>query len=88
MKMSQETWKIIGAFQRGDDSEIKKFTLAQLEQADTELGRNDKDNSHRLALQKRIKELEKTKDRRWNPIIGVVIAVVAGLFLWLFTWLF
>lgn len=91
MSMSSEAWKVVSAFQRfvkhNDKSEIKSFTLAELQNADQQLGSKDSNAGFRIALRNQIADLQ-LKDQRkhesgiraWQIVVGVIVALaITGL---------
>lgn len=90
MPVSEETHKLIAAFQRyvknSDASEIQDYSLNELKKAERELGWRDKDSGFRLAIQDQIRSLERTSENKSQSriravgyIVALAIAIIAAI---------
>ena len=81
MPVSEETHKLIAAFQRyiksNDPSEVVDYSIDELKKADRELGWRDKDSGFRKAIQDRITSLERNEENRKQSNIRAVGYIVA-----------
>ncbi len=85
---SSRAQEIVHAFQRQYKTDgpkaIKGFTLLELIETETHLGKRDFNSGHRLLIRQRIAELGKKADRKhdrhiraWNIINTLLIALLA-----------
>lgn len=84
--LNKETFELMSAFQRyiktGNHAEIEAFSLAELRLADTRLGNRDVGADFRLAIQRRITDLEANSEKTYQSkvrTIGYIVAFAIGV---------
>ena len=84
--VDQQTIEIMAAFQQHVKSqylsEISRYTLHDLKRADEVLGSRDLNDSFRIALRNRIKELEGQGEKKYQShvrVIGYIVMFVLGV---------
>ncbi len=86
MAVSEETHKLIAAFQRyiktSDNAEIDKYSISELKKADRELGWRGTDSGFRFAIKDQIKSIEQADENKKQShirTVGYVIALAIAL---------